>query len=549
VYKSTLIAAAVAAALTLATTAPAHAASERQELEELRNTVVNLLQGLVERGVISQEQARQMVSRAQEKASAEAEATAAADEGAVRVPYVPQIVKDEIAKQVAETVRPAVVDDVVGRAKSERWGVPAALPDWLSRVRVSGDVRLRLEQQLFANGNAEDFYLDFGQINARGGLARAGTAALLNVTEDRFRMRARARLGFAADLGSGWKAGLRFVTGALQDAGSPNQTLGNEFSKFSFNLDQAYIRYDAGRSSESPSVSVVGGRFASPWFTPTQLVVDDDITFEGVAVTGRLPVGFLGGSGSNVYLTLGAMPVQEVALTARDKWLYGAQLGTELRFDDRHVLRAGAAYYDFRNVAGRRNSFESTLLDYTAPPFLRIGNSLFDIRNSADLTSNLYALASAFEIANVAVSYEVPIGSYSLLLVADAAKNLGFDRNEIRARTGLDIEERTDAYQFEVGFGHPRVAALGAWRATLGYRYVERDSVLDAITDSNPRAGGTDQKGFFFRGSFGLSARSSIALRYFSFDEIDGVLYPFGVQGQRFRFGLDTVQVDFNAQF
>src|SRR6202043_3791848 len=85
---------------------------ERQSLEELRNTVVNLLQALVDQGVITKEKAQQMVKAAQEKAGTAAAAAAKGDEGAVRVPYVPQIIKDEIAKQVAEQVKPAVVADV-----------------------------------------------------------------------------------------------------------------------------------------------------------------------------------------------------------------------------------------------------------------------------------------------------------------------------------------------------------------------------------------------------------------------------------------------------
>ena len=51
-------------------------ADERQSLEELRNTVVNLLQALVDQGVISREKAEQMVKSAQDKAAANA-ATAA----------------------------------------------------------------------------------------------------------------------------------------------------------------------------------------------------------------------------------------------------------------------------------------------------------------------------------------------------------------------------------------------------------------------------------------------------------------------------------------
>ena len=113
-------------------------AAQRQSLEEVRNTVVNLLQALVDKGLLTREQAQQLVKEAETKAAADAaqsakaaQAAAAEEANAVRVPYVPQIVKDEISKQVAQQVKPEVVQSVVAEAKSERWGVPAALPEWL----------------------------------------------------------------------------------------------------------------------------------------------------------------------------------------------------------------------------------------------------------------------------------------------------------------------------------------------------------------------------------------------------------------------------------
>src|SRR5581483_1867946 len=173
--------AAVAAALALAGPAlcAAEQQSERQSLEEIRNTVVNLLRALVDKGLMTREQAELLVKQAQDKAAADAAAkaaqeaaTAKADEGAVRVPYVPQIVKDEISKQVAQEVKPEVVADVVKEAKSEKWGVPAALPDWLSRVKVFGDVTVRAQGDLYSKDNIANTILDFNTINQNGGLAK-----------------------------------------------------------------------------------------------------------------------------------------------------------------------------------------------------------------------------------------------------------------------------------------------------------------------------------------------------------------------------------------
>src|SRR3974390_1411173 len=128
-----------AAALSLlllnAVARPAHAVSDQQSLEELRNTVINLLQALVEQGVMSKDKAELLVKQAQTKAGAELAARSEQqakqqreEEGAVRVPYVPDIVKQEISKEVAAEVRPAVTADVMQQAQAQGWGVPGALP-------------------------------------------------------------------------------------------------------------------------------------------------------------------------------------------------------------------------------------------------------------------------------------------------------------------------------------------------------------------------------------------------------------------------------------
>ena len=41
--------------------------------------------------------------------------------------------------------------------------------------------------------------------------------------------------------------------------------------------------------------------------------------------------------------------------TAQDKWLVGAQLGTNLRWGEGQRLRLSGAFYDYFNVTGRLN--------------------------------------------------------------------------------------------------------------------------------------------------------------------------------------------------
>ena len=523
------------------------AASERQSLEELRNTVVNLLRALVDKGLMTREQVELLVKQAQDKAAADATANAAkeaatakADEGAVRVPYVPQIVQDQISKQVAEQVKPAVVADVVKEAKEERWGVPAALPEWLSSVRVFGDVTVRGQGDLYSKDNGVNELLDFSAINAAGGIART-TYPFLNTTQNRDRMRLRARFGVEGDLSDHLRAFIRLASGSLTDPGSESQTLGTYAERYNVGIDQAYIVWDSNVGDRLSLASAEVGRIANPWFAPTELVYARDLTFEGAASTFRFGWGAGGADQSHVYATIGGFPVLEVPLVNQEnKWLVGGQIGTNLRWDDgAQHLRLGLAYYDFLHVTGRENEPDSTLLNYTAPAFVRYGNTLFDIANSSDPTVNLFALAAHFRLVDVAANYDYRFGRYSFAVTGEAVRNIGYDQTAIEQLTGQMMPSKENkGYVGEVSLGDPVVDAFGRWRGAVGYRYAKRDAVLDAWTDADFHEGGTNTKGYYVWASYGVAKNTWVRVRYLSANEIDGP-----------RYGLDIWQLDLNARF
>jgi len=539
--RSRSLAAAVAAGL-LVCAAPAHAGSEQKALEELRNTVVNLLQALVEQKVITPEQAAKLVQQAQAKAAQDVAVADARDAGAVRVPYVPQIVKDEIGKQVEADLKPKVVADVVAAAKSDGWGVPGALPEWLGRVRATGDLRVRYQQDMFGRDNFAFTVPDFNAINAAGGIAKAGLNAFLDTTEDRRRMRIRARLGLEATLPNSFSAGIRLATGSALDPSSESQTLGTTGARYSIGVDQAYLRWEPKDAGGFAPATVTAGRMPSPWFAPSELVFARDLGFEGLATTMRARFGAdQDGARSSVYVTLGGFPVQEVALRPKDsKWLLAAQFGTELRLGYNDRLRIGAAYYDFLHVSGRLNPAGLSLYNYSAPPFIRYGNTYFDIQNSLDGSSNLFALAAKFQLANLSVVYDHQYGRYQMELVADAVRNVGYKRADVLARSGIDQSVRNRGYLAELSFGDNDAAAeRGHWRLAAGYRFVERDAVLDAWTDTDFHGGGTNARGYYLYGDLGLARGVWLRARYLNADAIDAP--P--------PFALDIFQLDLYSRF
>jgi hypothetical protein len=528
----------------------ADSSGQQQSLDELRNTLVNLLQALVDRGLISRAQAQQLVKQAQDKATADAAVRAAqaaaqakSEEDAVRVPLVPQIIQDRIADQVSQQLQPKVVANVLQQAKQERWGVPGALPDWISRLKMFGDVAFRGQLDMFAQDNVVDELLDYGAINAAGGIAST-TFPFINTTDNRYRLRLKAHLGVLANLTPNWSTTIRISTGSLTSPPSETQNEGTYGERYTVGLDEAVIRWDSNASNDVSRMTFEGGRLLNPWFSPTQLVYANDLTFEGAAATWRLPFGLdVGADRSHIYATVAADQMLEVPLSNQDnKWFLGAQIGANLRLSDGFDhLRIAGAYYDFLHVTGVKNQPDSTTENFTAPVYIQYGNTYYDIANSTTNPEgvNLFALAAHFRIVDVAAEYDAQFGRNILSVDGEAVRNIGYDLNSVEALTGQVMPKQENiGYVGELGYGQPEIDSRWDWRTRLGYRYVRRDAVLDAWTDADFHGGGTNAEGFYFWGELGLAQNVWARLRYFSANEIDGP-----------RFGLDTLQLDLNAKF
>lgn len=536
---------------------------EHEKIEVLYETTLNLIHLLVEQGVIKQEVADEMIRKAEQKAKASQQQAreqggqphaGEPKKGEVRVTYVPEHIKKEIRDQLRE--------EVVGQAKQERWGNVNATPEWLDRFTLEGDIRLR-EQADF-----------FGDRNAPAANFQAIGQQIDNTTKDsHHRERIRMRLGINANVTRGVDLGLRLTTGNVNGpavtgdlmGGSPTstlQTLGTYNSKFSFVLDQAYLKL-----SPWDWLTVSGGRFPNPFFVGTvgniytgtigkaphtiptagvvhtDLLWDADVNFEGLAV--NLHPWKKQERTIKPFLNAGIFPLQKInqseTVKAKDKWFYGAQAGIEWVPEGADTkIRLGAAYYDFENISGVRNpNFGDTLFNQTAPLFRQKGNSLFNIDNDGDPTTNLWALASDYKIANATL-----VADYSrfkpihVIGTLDYARNVGYDQDRILARTGQDIKPEINSYQARLTVGYPVISERHQWQVLGFYRRSERDSMLDAFTDSNYLLGGTNHKGYTIQGFYGVAHNTWVGLRYMSYDNISGL-----------PLSIDSVNLDLNARF
>ncbi len=434
--------------------------------------------------------------------------------GEVRVPYIPQAVKDEIT----ETIR----QEVLAQARGERWGDPGSLPSWLNRISLAGDFRLRGESDGFPSGNATP-----AQYNP------AGLTLISDTTERNNYMRIQARLDMKAKVSDSTYTDFRISSGTTTNPDSTNQTLGTGFNKSSLVLDRAFVHSDV-----YPWLAFNGGKIPNPWLS-TDLVWDADVNFEGAAgqAKSQLNDAWAG------FITVGAFPYQYIqksdTVYANPKWLYGSQLGMAWAAPDTSNVQFGVALYDFMHVEGITNPTQGThFYDQTAAQGMQKGNTLMYVNAVGDPV--LYGIASKFRELDVTAKMDLAsLDPFHVLLAGDFVRNLGYNQQDILQRTGLAAPPpQINAYQVTLTVGMPKILRAGDWQANVAYKYLESDAVLDALTDSDFHLGGTNAKGFIVGGSYGLDDNVWTTVRWISTDQISGA-----------PLAIDTLQIDLNTRF
>jgi hypothetical protein len=508
------------AVLTAFSTSPAWA-SEREDLEVLRQTTLSLIQALVQNGILTQDKADAMVRDAKRTA---VEAVASENKGnkVVRVPYVPVTVRNEIKEELRQ--------EVMTQAKTEGWAAPNAVPSWLEGMKWETEIRVRYQEDRLAKDNFTPVQLSQVEDPITVG----------NSQSQNDRLRVRLRFGAETRLGEMTTVGFRVATGNLSDPLSTNQTMGNNYQRYTLGLDRGYISLQP-----ISSLKLTGGRIANPFFS-TDLVWHSDLNLDGVAAIWKPKLS----DDLQAFVTAGAFPLYKLdpspTSSAKSKWMYGGQSGLQWA-PGKTTYRLALAAYDFQNVEGVANTgnysvdpIEASMNNQTVPQWRQKGNSLFDINaNVSNSPGQSYGLASKFREINLTGSIDLAhFDPVHVILTGDFVKNIGFSQSEIFARTGRDIKPRTMGYQARLMVGVPTIKQRGEWQVFGAYKYLERDAVLDAFTDSDLRLGGTDVKGYIIGGSYGIDKNTWMTMRWLSADPIDGP--PFSV---------DSLQVDLNARF
>ena len=579
-----------------------------------QNVTINLINLMVKRGLITKEDAADLIKQAEQEAdvaraqaataqaaaqkvdlvadqaqkAAQAVAAAApapSSDDDVRVPYVPEVVKNQIRDEVTQ--------DVLKQDREEHLVKQDNTPDWVKHFRVAGDVRARYEDDTFPSGNSPGQIFNFNAINTGSPLAFVGGVAFpnpvptYNVDQERTRLRLRARIGAEVDLSQNFTAGLRIGTGSDNQPVSQNQTLGGvnggqggDFSKYSVWLDRGFIRYEVGDPADK-YVSVSVGRFDNP-FMSTSMIWADDIGFDGAVVQAKYKVV----DGFTPFLAGGAFPVFNTdfnfgtnstaggqAYESYDKWLYAGQMGATWKINKDFDFKGAVAFYDFQNIEGQVSppiSQDSAQFpgfvgptDDSRPAFAQKGNTYIALRDvvpdpalpPTTPTYQYYGLATPFR--ELALTGQIDFNRFDpchIWLVGEFVKNVAFDRAAIENNGPANLQGPVNnngsdgsfdggdmGYNVRLNVGKASLEKLWDWNVAMTYRYLQSDAVVDGFNDADfggVGGGGTNVKGYILGANLALASRVWVGARWLSFDSIAGP-----------SFKEDIFQFDINAKF
>ena len=201
-------------------------------------------------------------------------------------------------------------------ATAKEEAAPAVLPEWVSKMKLKGDLKLRYEDKDLETGTETE--------TKRG--------------------RIRLRLGVETDVNEEVAVGFGLATGTSgwDSARSTLQTMGDNFGSKDIVIDYAYAQYTPFKY-----FGMTGGKFKNPLFNPGDLLWDTDIRPEGVAAKFKwnlapaLDLSFI-----PAFFYLEDMPGSDDP----NMWIFEPGISWNITDDVR--LKAAATYYEFSKLKG-----------------------------------------------------------------------------------------------------------------------------------------------------------------------------------------------------
>ncbi len=415
---------------------------------------------------------------------------------------------------------------------SKAYSVKSGLPEWVTGLRLGGDLRLRYD----------GIYID----------ADKGGADL----SDRNRLRYRLRFGVTATLLDNFEVGLRLTSAENKSSGnnpmgdpiSGNDSFTSNGSKKTIWIDQAYAKWNAINSPDW-TVAFIGGKMENP-FSFSEVVMDPDYTPEGLA----FQIGYNVNERHSLKFNTGLFSLVEVSGSSKDSYLFGGQLRWDAKWNQRWASSLGFSGLAFSDKQNLTHTLTSTTfvtglttnavggVTSIATGTVSSGNpNVPDVSKGNTRVSSTGALTSSFNpiIVDASVTYTMdsfPMypGAFPIKFLAEYINNPAASVTPATSALGTG-KLRNQAYDVGVVLG--KSGKKGTWDLTYKWKNLESNYMFEEMVDSDHGAyyqtspftggggtgygAGTNIRGHYARAAYSPYDSLTLSVTYYLFNLID----------------------------
>ncbi|PXF58229.1 MAG: hypothetical protein C4B58_07265 [Deltaproteobacteria bacterium] len=394
-----------------------------------------LVNKLVEKGILSQPEAQQLLKEMQK-------------EGARQ-----EVEIKEVATEAAkEEVKTSTVK----------------LPKWADKVDFYGDLRLRHDTQWREEkkpGGDKDEY---------------------NRNRERFRL----RLGMKAKTTETTEVGVRVASGSGYQ-NTTNQSFDGHARGKQIWIDRAYASWKA-----TDYLKITGGKQKNPLFT-TPLVWDPDVNPEGVSETIKFDITERFGLFANLGQYF--VEELKIKDSNSDPTLLAFQLGTAIKPTDMMKFEFGVTYYNFMNLDDIEYDDLSDTTEFTGYNNKHGQQMVFNSNEELLNKFECWELAAKLKVKDVLPIPFSIYANYIVNTDADIDelidKGAGFPGSDPADLEEYGSDDRDTGWLVGLSLGNKK--KKGDWYAKYHYQELEDYAFPAVFVDSDFHGGGTNNKGHY----------------------------------------------------
>ncbi len=324
---------------------------------------------------------------------------------------------------------------------NQAYQVKGGMPDWISSLKINGDVR----------GRFEGFYTE--------------------EIADRLRYRYRLRLGMVATFREQFEVGLRLTSGEAPntfggDPISDNTTLTGNGSKKYVYLSQVYAKWTP-INNQTAAMSFSLGKMENP-FGWSDMLFDPDYSPEGLSQQ----FAFNLNDKHSLKLNMGEFALAEIGNSSNDPFLLGVQTRWDAAWTPKWSSSTGVGALwitDARNLRAYDYTMAGVADTYKAnTPDVNYGNS----RNPTYgyLSNGMQPIVAEGSLTYTVSSFPAYNGPFPIKVGGEYMNNLEADR-------------MNEGYWVGVTFG--KSGKKGTWDVSYRYKELQGDAWFEELVDSD----------------------------------------------------------------